>query len=139
MIALTVGQKRARRITVDATPVVSVATAGVSVIASSLASNDVEYCSTTTEKDESEKHATSYRNIKCDEVDAWRAIEAELITTRMEIDVPYAHSCSVCGNLTSLPIRCLDCGPFALYCKTCEEVAHTKVFHKPDIWKVIWT
>jgi len=138
MIAQTIGKKRARKITIDATP--SNISAGASVAALNSAPMDVNFCFASTEPNvdqPSSSHANNrYRNIKSDEVDAWRAIEAELVAIRMEIDIPYTFGCSVCGVSTSTPIRCLDCGPFALYCKTCEITVHEKVFHKPDIWEV---
>jgi len=79
----------------------------------------------------------SYYERKATEIAEWAAIRDAVGSVQLSLNAPISSRCSCspeveCEN----PIRCLDCGPFKMYCDKCESAAHRNVLHRPEIWNV---
>ena len=61
-----------------------------------------------------------HQQITCDEIDTWRSLEDLFLQVKMGLQVPLKSKCITCDSLVEEPIRCLDCGHNAVFCKNCE-------------------
>ncbi|XP_019614691.1 PREDICTED: uncharacterized protein LOC109462576 [Branchiostoma belcheri] len=78
-----------------------------------------------------------YARQKQREVNGWRNIHDQLLTTSVELAAPTSTRCAFCKQDQEEDMtiyRCQDCGP-TVYCLNCVRLHHHKSLHLLEVWK----
>jgi len=67
---------------------------------------------------------------------AWNQVRPALLKAAVEFSaMPMAQCCILCPE--SATYRCIQCAPWAYFCKTCFGEVHSKInFHTGEVWEV---
>ena len=95
---------------------------------------DLDSASSLTEPDTSVQPLSKRQKTEQD----WSEVMADLAAVGLKVEAPITNVCSLCTEVVTNPIRCLDCHRQFTCCEVCEQKVHNGRLHKPEIWQV-WT
>jgi hypothetical protein len=80
----------------------------------------------------------SYYDRKAKEVGYWASVRTQMLEAASVTVNPSADACcETCGETITAPIRCLNCGPKVLWCRTCAvDAHHVRPYHSMEQWSV---
>ncbi|KAJ8351549.1 hypothetical protein SKAU_G00230250 [Synaphobranchus kaupii] len=70
------------------------------------------------------------------EVEAWEAIQEDLLSVSRSLESPISSRCTTCHvEGETVTYRCRECGPCVVLCDTCVTETHRNSLHLPEHWK----
>ena len=81
---------------------------------------------------------TTYKKYKRKRTEKWTELRPLMAIALVEENSPEYFECTRCSEPTFEEyVRCLDCGPLAVFCPDCCAQHHAVIgLHKPERWKV---